>query len=70
MQFARHLARKIALIVAAASLLLIGIAPVSTNVTAVPAASIAAHTATSHGARPSMFLDATSHGARPSMFLD
>jgi hypothetical protein len=57
MQFARHLARKIALITAAASPLLIGIAAVSTNVAAVPAASIAAPAAASHGTHPNMFLD-------------
>ena len=57
MQFARHLAQKIAVIVAAASPLLIGIAAVSTNVAAVPAAPIAAYAATSHGAQPNMFLD-------------
>ena len=57
MQFARHLARKFALVafVASPRPALMGIAATSANVAGVPAAPVAA--ATAHHTPPNMFLD-------------
>jgi hypothetical protein len=63
MQIARHLARKSALVLVAASPLLIGIGAMGTNVATAPAATIAAP-----ASAPGMFLDA--QRAAPRMFLD